>query len=539
MKSLLKNMLIKFPVLFYKFKVEELVFDIEWIDKLAKLYLKTIKIIPKYPINIFFKSYIDLVINYVNENNFQEDKIIENWLEKSVNLNDDSKVIMFNIMYLCNLINDESMKALYNFLSNTSNKYYRYWLTMDMGRMTFRLQKGFYDDYYIDRRSLLEKIALESNLKINKIETKEKRKKLCIVTFLLDNSIYNSTQRLAMMLTEGLKNYYDEIAVISLESFGISIYDYGKITTLLPFPRAIKKSKKIKKMFDEKVKIFYLKEKRYEKRFQEALDYIYSYNPTTILDMSDEYSVISYYYSKDFPTYYLPLRSNVSSSFFSNILVDKFSYNILNKKYKSVEEKKVCDWIFPEYVPDKTIKYERKELGLLENSFIIITIGNNSVIDEELAECMNDLLINKRDIVWLLVGNSAPDFMHKRYQSLFDDKRIIEWGFEKNLASLCEICNIHLRLNNTGSSGATAIAVQQGLPIVMTNFICDPMRWLGYDYSNLTNWNQVIEEIMQLYTDKQYYLQKQKQVLDKLKKATNLNEKWKELYLILSQDKKE
>ena len=81
------------------------------------------------------------------------------------------------------------------------------------------------------------------------------------------------------------------------------------------------------------MKVFYLKRKNYEEKFQEALDYIYSYNPTTILDMSDEYSVISYYYSKDFPTYYLPLRSNVSSSFFSKILVDKFSYNMLNEKY--------------------------------------------------------------------------------------------------------------------------------------------------------------------------------------------------------------
>lgn len=539
MKILLKNMLIKFPVFFYKFKVEELIFEVNWIDKLTRLYLKTIKIIPRYSINIFFKSYIDTIIDYVNKNNYQEDKIIENWLEKLDNLDDDSKAIMFNIMYLCNLINDKSMRTLYNFLNTTSNKYYRYWMTMDMARMTFRLQKGFYSDYYIDRRSLLKKIALESNLKINKPETKEKQKKLCIVTYLLDDTIYNSTQRVAMMLEEGLKEYYDEIAIISLESFGISVKDYRKITTLLPFPRSIKKVKKIGKMFDEKVKVFYLKRKNYEEKFQEALDYIYSYNPTTILDMSDEYSVISYYYSKDFPTYYLPLRSNVSSSFFSKILVDKFSYNMLNEKYKIIEEQKICQWIFPEYVPNKTISYERKKLGLLDNSFIIVTIGNNAIIDEKLAECMNDLLLNKKDIVWLLVGNNAPDFMHKRYQFLFKDKRIIEWGFEKNLASLCEVCNIHLRANNTGSSGATAIAAQQGLPIVMTNFICDSMRWLGYDYSNLTNWSQVIDEIMQLYTDKQYYIQKQKQVLDKVNKATNLDEKWKELYLILSQDKKE
>lgn len=539
MKALLKNMLIKFPVLFYKFKVEKLICDVNWMDKLTRLYLKVIKIIPRYSINIFFKSYIDLIIDYINRNDYQGDQIIEKWLEKSNKLNDDSKAIMFNIMYLCNLINDKSMEVLYDFLNNTTNKYYRYWMTMDMARMTFKLQKGFYPNYYINRRSLLEKIALESNLKINKQESRGKLKKLCIITYLLDDTIYNSTQRVAMMLAEGLEKYYDEIAIISLESFGVSIKDQRKITTLLPVPCAIKKAKKIRKMFDEKVKIFYLREKGYEKKFHEALDYIYSYNPTTILDMSDEYSVISYYYSKDFPTYYLPLRSNASSSFFSNILTDKFSYEILNKKYNSIEEKKVCHWIFPEYVPNKTISYKRKDLGLLENSFIIITIGNNAIIDEELAKCMNDLLLNKKDIVWLLVGNRAPEFMHKKYQILFDNKRIIEWGFEKNLASLCEVCNIHLRANNTGSSGATAIAAQQGLPIVMTNFICDSMRWLGYDYSNFTNWNQVIGEIIQLYTDKQYYIQKQKQVLDKVKKATNLDEKWKELSSILLQDKEE
>lgn len=539
MKSILKKILMKFPSIFYKFNIQDLVFDVKWIDKITNFYLKVIKIIPKYTIERFFKIYIDQINKYIIEENCNIDSIIEKWLNSSRILTEEKKAIMFNIMYLCDLVNDKSIEALYNFLKNTRNKDYRYWMTMDMSRITFRKQKGFYPNYYIDRKDLLQKIALEHDLRVNKKSANTDEKKLCIVTFLLDDTIFNSAQRVAMMLSEGLKKYYDEIAIISLDSFKVTLKEQRGITTIVPDKGALKKSKSINKMFNENVKVFYLKEKTYEKRLQEALDYIYSYNPTAILDMSDEYSVISYYYSKDFPTYYIPMRNNISSSFFNYIVADKESYSRLNVKYKVLDDNKVKHWIFPEYVPKKHLTYTRSELGLKQDSFIITTIGNNEIIDIDLAERMNKLLLDNEDIVWLLVGNNAPDFMHRKYQQLFDSKQIIEWGFEENLAGLCAICNIHLRANNTGSSGATAIAAQQGLPIVMTNFICDPMRWLGYDYSTFTTWEEVTNEIKKLYLDNQYYTMKQNIVLDKINRATNLEEKWKELYYILSDKDKE
>ena len=86
----------------------------------------------------------------------------------------------------------------------------------------------------------------------------------------------------------------------------------------------------------------------------------------------------------------------------------------------------------------------------------------------------------------------------------------------------------------TGGSGATAIAAMQGLPIVMTNFICDSSRWLGLEYSSIDNYHDLALEIQKLYSDKAYYEERKQVALTLVEKAVDSKEKWEDLHNILN-----
>ena len=81
----------------------------------------------------------------------------------------------------------------------------------------------------------------------------------------------------------------------------------------------------------------------------------------------------------------------------------------------------------------------------------------------------------------------------------------------------------------TGGSGGTAIAAMQGLPIVMTNYICDASRWLGLDYSVIDNYHDLAEDIQRLYDDKVYYNDRKLITKKLISKAIDSPEKWEEL----------
>lgn len=538
MKKFLKKFLAKFPRFFLRFKYEDYLYSIQWITKISKLYCFFKNYVKIYSLPMFLETYIEDIKKYVKNEN--KDIFIKNLLKNFESIDDDSKMILLFILYYSKLLTDDVVERYMKYAQKTKNKKFRYWFTMDISRMTFLIQMGVYDDYYNDRKKLLSQICDDCKFEIPKKSKKNKNNKLCIVTHCLEPTVFNSVQRVAMLISKGLNKYFDEIMVITLDCFATTKNEKKETITTFSREFSIKKQREIQKMFEKNVKVYCVHIGDYKKRYQEALDYIYKYNPNIILDMSDEYSIISYYYSKDYLTFYLPLRNNVSSSFFNYFLCDENIYNALNKKYNCVEEKKVLNWTFPEYVPSTQSKYSRDNIKLNKNSFIIITIGNNDkVIDDLLADKMGKLLQEHEDFIWLLVGGDATEYMHKNFSDLFDKRKIIEWGFEKELAGLCKICDVVLRPNTTGSSGATAIAAQQGIPVVMTNFLCDPMRWLGIDYTNIDNYDKLIEEIVHLHEDKEYYRLMQKKILEKINDAINEEKSWKRLNDLMKSKREE
>ena len=68
-----------------------------------------------------------------------------------------------------------------------------------------------------------------------------------------------------------------------------------------------------------------------------------------------------------------------------------------------------------------------------------------------------------------------------------------------------------------------------GLPIVMTNFECDPMRWLGRDYSDIDSYVDLFEEISRLESNREYYTEKSNHCRKLIEKAKDSPDKWNDL----------
>ncbi len=447
-------------------------------------------------------------------------------------LSDEPKYYLTKLLYYSGKYNDRIAHMVLRFAKETNRADFRYWITMDISRFTFHLQKGFYPDYYLERKNLLKQICYD--LELIKPAKSEHSNKLCIITMLLNGDIHNSVTRVAMMVSKGLIFEFEEICIFPLDTFTPVGSEKKTLTTVLPYGASIKTESDIKKLLPIGVKVHYPEGRTYQEKAQDVLDAIYAFNPYVILDMSDEYSAISYFYFKDFYTCYLPLRDTNSSSFYSVIVgAPKWKFIESNTLFNSVDISKVREWNFPEYVPPKTHSHSRTALGIPEDTFVLVSIGNNAMcFSEDFVDSICSL-IRKNDMVWLLVGQGAPEYLKQKYVELIEQRKVIEHGYESELFSLCSVCDVLVRPNTTGGSGATAIAAMAGLPVAMTKFLCDASRWLGVDYSKIDTYIDLAVYIEQLFLHRDFYKRERDRCMELVRTSVDSKEKWLSLARIL------
>lgn len=535
MKKLVKSILEIIPLIFVHPGDKQLLEQCEWIDKLSKLYYICIRIYPRYRLYCFFKKYLDRINKAIMNKKVSQEQVIKHWMEHFEKSSDKIKFFETKLFFESGFITDEVSKMIMDYAYNTPSPNRRNNTVMDISMQTFRWAKGYYPDFYNDRKKILKKISDESCIVPNKTNRKDNKKRLCIVTYMLAPDFFNSVQRVASMITKNLHEYYDEILVASIETFHENKEEEKDTFFCYRKDYSRQYMSKINALFPDNVTAYIPDNLDYKGRSQQVLDQIYQFDPNVIIDMSDEMSAISYIYGNDYPVYYIPMRSNASSVNFTYILGRIWKYDEGNKIFNSIDIKRVKEWMFPEYVPERAKDYSKKDIGVKEDSFIIVSIGkNDTTYSNHFLDLMCKFLDENPKIAWLLVGNGASSYIKEKYSNLLSSKRIIEWGFEKNLTGLCAACDAHIRPNMTGGSGATAIACQNGLPVVMTDFVCDPMRWLGRNYSSLHTEEDMITELKKLYMDSTYYNLQRERVLQLVSKATNSKYWWNKLFEILS-----
>jgi len=529
-KNVLKCIIKKIPYVFCRISVNNFHLNMKWISKQYYIY-KFIKIIyPNYSFLLFFYENSKIINKMISNKNIY-DVFKNNLMEYYKQVKNEKKMFIHCIATTCHLLDDDFVKIIMDDLLNTNDINYLYWLGMDISHTTFKEGNGIYSNFYNKRKLVLGRIVQNSNIiKPQKKYSYKSSLKICILSYQLHSDIHNSSQRVCSMFANNLINYYDDIVVLCTDSTCQSINEKRNYFTILKTNNSNVKHKYIKELFNPSVKIKYVNGKNCIERSQNMINTLYDYNPDIIVDITDEYSPLSFYYSQDYFTMYVPMRGAASSQYYSNILGVPFKYLNTNKNFNNcIDMQKVVNWSFPEYIPQQKGEFTKRDIGLNNNQFCVISIGNNECFSSDFVDEICSLLTKNNNIVWLLVGTNGSDYLHQKYNELINDNRIIEWGYEKNLAGICKACDVHLRYNMTGGSGGTAIAAMQGLPIVMTNYICDASRWLGLDYSVIDNYHDLAEDIQRLYDDKVYYNDRKLITKKLISKAIDSPEKWEEL----------
>lgn len=526
MKELVKKVIRPFLHLNTNYSLDDLLANPKLLERKTEHYIILKKLFPFISFHFYWENIIEEIeINY----NCKKESI-EQLFVFELEKNRTAALIIPGLAYYTKTLDNVICEAIIQYLLCTNNRIIRYWFTQDISRYTFHLQNGFYANYYVDRNRLLKKIALESNLVIPSKRT-ESTNSLCIIVPMLNKDIKHSVERVTAMIANGLSDKFEEVHIITLDTFSPSCGDDRLITTLLPYQSSLSMKDEIYKHFFKNVKVHFPEGKDYIEKAQFCLNRIYEINPKIIFDISDEYSFISYYYSNDFNTMYLPLRDNVSSSFFSYLVGPKDIASDKIKQYKLNEDIKIINWILPETIPNTDGTISRFQLGVEQGDFVMLTVGNNTtVIKEDFAQEIVSFIETYSNVKWILVGGNAPKFMHREYEQLFSKKRIIEWGYEEHLYSLCSQCDILLRPNTTGGAGTMAIAAYAKLPIVMTKNVCDATRWLGVDYSSNNNYSDMIKQLINLHEDSVYLDGERQRIYDIVTPIINAKKCWDALY---------
>ena len=541
MKSRLKNRIKTFiySVPYYLFKVDEkcILEDLTYISKLNKVYKFLLKFFPKYPFAFFFMKYAEKINMSISgdirkEENYKN-RLIKYYIRSSI----DEKMFIWCMMAVCKITDERITRLVVSDLKKSNDKLFCYWIGMDISYVTFGVGKGIYDNFFVDRRAVFEKITNENKLNIPQCHSEVPNKfKVCIIVYQLMPDIHNSVLRVCTTVANNFSLYADSVMILCLDSTYKSLSESKRYYTICRTPNSYKNRKKNKTFFDDDITIKYSIGRNYKERAQDGIKKLYEYNPSMVIDISDEYSPFSYLYAKDFYTVYLPMRRGVSCQLFNSIITTKCIFKRENITFNNVnKEVEVIDWIFPEYVPATNKDITKEDIGLSKNAYVIISIGNNGAFEKEIIDEMCKFLLSEPDTVWLLVGYPAPDYLRFIGAELIKNRKIIEWGYENNLIGICAAADVVLRQNITGGSGGTAIAAMKGLPIVMTNVFCDASRWLGDDYSTISDSMGLINEIRKLKNDPLYYAEQQRKVKMLVDSVIDSKEKWKKLYDLIKE----
>jgi len=217
--------------------------------------------------------------------------------------------------------------------------------------------------------------------------------------------------------------------------------------------------------FPEEIEIHNIINTTRKTRQQDALALICRINPYCILDFSNEYAPISYYYSQNYPTIFLHLKKpGYSSSFFHKyaFVQDGRTQSV----YPPITEEQVIYMAPPIERNEPTRIFAREDYGFDADNVVVITVGNRIQyeISNNLAEQMCNLLLSNEKIKWLLVGCTELSYINHKYYDLVG-KSVIFIEYETNLPGLYKICDIYLNPNRAGGGFSIAWAMQQGLAV--------------------------------------------------------------------------
>lgn len=388
-----------------------------------------------------------------------------------------------------------------------------YGVFVDTSMIPFMHEEYYFPAFYNIRRRLLKKICIAYGLTCADSQKRpsEKIKKICIVT----ETLYGpggSPTLVCIQISKILTAYGYNVKIIPLDARN----NLERIPLLQPiYMERDMASRQYevyhKNVFPKEVLIDYPEETdTIQSRLQSQLDKICIYSPDLILDMSDEYSIPSYLYTRCFTTLYILIRGYVSSSFFSYLMVrDESITRKQNEYYQSPVATKQylktdCLTCISPPVPQKS--YSRYNFSCTQSDFLFITVGIR--LHVELTKEFIDAVCQKLFIMpcmkWFVVGTNN-DYLRKMCERY--PNNIISIPYEDDLPALYKICDAYLNPPRMGGGTSISWAMHYGLPVVMSSAPSDKSALAstgGLIYNSL---EEMADCLIMLRTDSKFHMQ--------------------------------
>lgn len=403
----------------------------------------------------------------------------------------------------------------------------KYWSGVFEAAWMLDLHKDMlYPEYYTQRRRFLCEIAKElydhrSDDSLNSVKPRKEKSVVILV-----NGIYTKNHASAR-LEAGVANELDHI--------GYHVTLYASDTNVIrnnfecfPLTISVRSGQWRSSIYAEdhrsilqpSVKIVYNEKEDFKERYNETIRYICSEDPDFIIDISWEQAIFAPVLRRRYPVVMVPLAGISTSAIFDAYIVrNAGQLKKENAVYHSVENRIVMEgniyMPYPIFNSNNFVapKFRRSSYGFLTTDTIVVSAGKrlDTELPLELADEMAAYLEKHREVKWILVG--TPNLYFPCLEVALRRKQVIFWPYEKELAKLYSMCDIYLDPPRIGGGGGTALAIQSGLAVVLSDVPSDIKHILGAEYCIPGGVPEVIKELDRLRSDPVYRKNKNTEML--------------------------
>lgn len=130
-------------------------------------------------------------------------------------------------------------------------------------------------------------------------------------------------------------------------------------------------------------------------------------------------------------------------------------------------------------------KLSRRDVGLPENAFVVVTAGNRleNEINPEIIGIMGSLVSSRRDVVWMLLGVRNEQLLRRNLGQIFEQlqDRVICKGYVREIGDYLSLADIYANPRRTGGAVSMALAIYGRTPVISfvgsdaCNFLIDEM----------------------------------------------------------------
>lgn len=409
----------------------------------------------------------------------------------------DTRIMLGCYLFELDVLDDSCYRQFMQYLSELSNKNFDwlYFLIKKTEYMEFVRHELTYEGLREQRMELWEKLGKYfcKDIKDDTISSSRTKGKLAILIsdFLGEN---HAPAMIFRMIANLLINQGNQVKIFVISdypegrrSFGFCSIQYGSSEKELRMWDSYNRS-----CLNEEVEIEYIIENEISEILNTAVSKVINFNPECIIDMTAE-SPLSWKFYKHFPILHISTNSNTPGRFFTKMGVPPSRYN-----------KEICPYqvelpLFS-IIKNAKRKYKKsKRLGIPEESFVIITVGNrlSREINQELVDYVSDMLKRNKNMYWLLVGDTN---VTKYFKNISRDKRFVIIPYEEDLPALYKICDVYLNPDRIGGGFSMMFAMQQNVVVAaLKKNHADGAGWINENELIDGHYTELCDYIEKLY----------------------------------------